>query len=1192
MPTATSADDARPDPSDLIPLQNAPGSSRSVAPNTDDAPTIITQRNPTPSDPSLGLAIGSFLGQFEILDSVGVGGMAAVLKARDRELGRVVALKILPPHMAKDVDSITRFKQEARAAAQLDHTNVARVFACGEDQGLQFIAFEYVEGENLRNLIEQRGAFPPAEAVTIMLQVAAGLSHAAARGVVHRDIKPSNIVVTPDGRAKIVDMGLARNLLQSVSGGVTQSGVTLGTFDYISPEQALDPRRADVRSDIYSLGCSFYHAITGRPPVPPGTAARKLHFHQHESVLDPRVIVPTLPDEVAIVMAKMMAKDPAKRYQTAQELIVDLTQLARLLNVSPDVMPAESGSVAQSAEFRILPETPKVPLALLVGITALVVAVLVFFSLSGNWWTTPVVTKAPDGEAGLSKTLPSAEQPIASPPAVTEATSVNAMSLEQLVAALKNPAITEIRLEPGQRYDFTQIPAGLVATGKKLTLEPRPGVLDFKNGTPILRLAAVARDALAPGGARAQSLTFSRYEQLTLRGLTIEIVDGPDAELPGLADGLVLQDVGQVEFAECRFDAATPLSAWDITGVTMLTTPGTPAAQLRLKNDYFGLRRGVAAMLVGRIKVEATECAFPAHLSCFSLQAEGEATETTPGGELNLRCCSFLLETGSVAEIASTAKWQVSAGYCVFAVLPPDPTAMPMMMSDNPERKAAVVRYLGTQPMGLLFAARTGERNAYFRVDPFALGERNYSFAQCQQTWSPAPARDAGAIELRSTPWATDPVPLMTTARPWEALRLKTTLAALRVPKADVVILGAKDLPRADTKMYDPWPPATQDASIDPKLKIVYPNAEAEFKGEVPRHVYLTLDAAIADAKNEDLIQIRHDGPLEIPQTTIDKPRLRLTIKPYPGAKPVLLSARDNNKVDGSLIRLVEGQLTLEGLEFRLKPRTARPGDVRTLAVVSVVAGRDCTLKNCTVTLEERENASELLAAVVLTDAEGEMRTGTTPTPNLVLEQCLLRGRGRGVLIAASRPFDLTLKNSITALAGPVLDVDPAVRNAVNTSVAHVRFDQLTALLGGPLLDFKPRREAKPSGWVPVEVSTSRCLFAAFDDQPLVTIDGGDPANLSRILRWENQRSNWYTGFASSALWLQMTPDDDTLAVKNFSQTEWFTMTNETPESLGKVRFNDPPASLRKFATVEANQLMIEKSDLPGDAGAMWPERE
>ena len=144
-----------------------------------------------------------------------------------------------------------------------------------------------------------------------MIQVAAGLAHAAERGVVHRDIKPSNIIITPDGRAKIVDMGLARHLESgSVNGGVTQSGVTLGTFDYISPEQALDPRRADVRSDIYSLGCTFYHALTGQPPVPEGTAAKKLHAHQHIDPLDPRELNPAIPDELAAILGADDGQEP------------------------------------------------------------------------------------------------------------------------------------------------------------------------------------------------------------------------------------------------------------------------------------------------------------------------------------------------------------------------------------------------------------------------------------------------------------------------------------------------------------------------------------------------------------------------------------------------------------------------------------------------------------------------------------------------------------------------------------------------------------------------------------------------------------------------------------------------------------------------------------------------------------------
>src|SRR5262249_32901657 len=225
------------------------------APPLTEPPTVITSHKPrgAPFDPGLGESLaGRRLGHFELIEAVGAGGMAAVLRARDLDLGRVVALKILPPDLAADPENLLRFKQEARAAARLDHDNIARVYYFGEDQGLHFIAFEFVEGDNLRQVMEAHGGgIPVPDAAALRLQVSAGPAHAAERAVVHRDIKPSNILVTPDGRAKIVDMGLARSLDARIS-PLTETGVTLGTFDYISPEQAVDPRAADVRSDIYS----------------------------------------------------------------------------------------------------------------------------------------------------------------------------------------------------------------------------------------------------------------------------------------------------------------------------------------------------------------------------------------------------------------------------------------------------------------------------------------------------------------------------------------------------------------------------------------------------------------------------------------------------------------------------------------------------------------------------------------------------------------------------------------------------------------------------------------------------------------------------------------------------------------------------------------------------------------------------
>src|SRR5436190_5527056 len=305
---------------------------------TDDTPTIISRHSPLVDKEDLGESIrGRTLAHFELIEPIGVGGMAAVLRARDTQLDRCVALKILPPEMACDPENVQRFHQEARSAAKLDHENIARVFYCGEDQRLHFIAFEFVEGETLRALLEKRGRLPVGEALHYMLQVAAGLAHAAQRGVVHRDIKPSNIIVTPAGRAKLVDMGLARSLEKKSELDLTQSGVTLGTFDYISPEQALEPREADARSDIYSLGCTFYHILTGRTPVPEGNAAKKLQHHQQVKPIDPRQFVPDLPVEVVLILDRMMAKNPRDRFQSPEDLVHQLLVAARKLGVAPEV---------------------------------------------------------------------------------------------------------------------------------------------------------------------------------------------------------------------------------------------------------------------------------------------------------------------------------------------------------------------------------------------------------------------------------------------------------------------------------------------------------------------------------------------------------------------------------------------------------------------------------------------------------------------------------------------------------------------------------------------------------------------------------------------------------------------------------------------------------------------------------------
>lgn len=314
--------------------------ANSVPARLEEQPTVISQYPPLSPSELEGraerLSPGDRLEHFEILELIGGGGMARVYRARDTRLERIVAVKVLTAEHAAEPETRQRFQNEAKSAAQLDHENIARVYYVGEDRAIPFIVYEYIQGTNLRAMVEERGPLPVAEAVHYTLQVAEALVHASRRNVVHRDIKPSNILITPEGQAKLIDLGLARIHKPLAEGhDLTATGVTLGTFDYIAPEQARDPRTADVRSDIYSLGCAFFFMLVGRPPFPEGTVLQKLLQHQAEEPPDPRIWRPELPETLIRILRKMLAKDPANRYPDAEELVADLLALAELVGLQP-----------------------------------------------------------------------------------------------------------------------------------------------------------------------------------------------------------------------------------------------------------------------------------------------------------------------------------------------------------------------------------------------------------------------------------------------------------------------------------------------------------------------------------------------------------------------------------------------------------------------------------------------------------------------------------------------------------------------------------------------------------------------------------------------------------------------------------------------------------------------------------------
>ena len=299
-----------------------------------DEPTVISQNpprlfpqvRPGANPLEIGRILeGERLGHFDLEEFIGGGGMGAVFRALDTMLNRIVAVKVLSSDQATDEETQRRFRNEAQSAARLDHENIARVYYVGEDRGVHYIVFEYIEGINIRDLVARDGSLPLADAISYTWQIAKALTHASQRDVVHRDIKPSNVLITPGGRAKLVDMGLARlHQVEHTENDLTASGVTLGTFDYISPEQARDPRMADVRSDLYSLGCTLYYMLTGRPPFPEGTVLQKLLRHQGDAPPDPRETRPDVPEPLATITMRLLAKSPADRFQNPDELIAAL----------------------------------------------------------------------------------------------------------------------------------------------------------------------------------------------------------------------------------------------------------------------------------------------------------------------------------------------------------------------------------------------------------------------------------------------------------------------------------------------------------------------------------------------------------------------------------------------------------------------------------------------------------------------------------------------------------------------------------------------------------------------------------------------------------------------------------------------------------------------------------------------------
>ena len=265
-----------------------------------------------------GKVIGN---RYEIIKKIGVGGMATVYKAKCNILKRYVAVKVLRDEFTTDEEFIKRFNTEAQAAASLTHPNIVSIYDVGHEDNIYYIVMELVQGKTLKDIINEDGALPWKWALNVSIQVASALEMAHKNNIVHRDIKPHNIIITEDGIAKVTDFGIAKAVSNST---ITAFGTTIGSVHYFSPEHARGGY-TDAKSDLYSLGVVMYEMLTGRVPFDADTPVSVALKHMQEKPVEPMKLNPTIPYAVNKIIMKAMEKDPNERYQSATEMLKDLS---------------------------------------------------------------------------------------------------------------------------------------------------------------------------------------------------------------------------------------------------------------------------------------------------------------------------------------------------------------------------------------------------------------------------------------------------------------------------------------------------------------------------------------------------------------------------------------------------------------------------------------------------------------------------------------------------------------------------------------------------------------------------------------------------------------------------------------------------------------------------------------------------
>lgn len=1110
--------------------------------------TSTTPPKPIPSnwtDDIRGLRLGHYI----IDRPLGIGGMAAVLLATDTKLDRMAALKILPPAVSGDPESLERFHQEAKSAAKLDHENIARIFASGEDQGLHFIAFEFVEGVDLKTLLETRGRMEPREAIPLIHQACMGLEHATARGMVHRDIKPSNLVLTPAGKLKVIDMGLARNLDQSADSGLTRSGVTLGTFDYLAPEQAIDPHAADARSDIYSLGCTFYNILTGKPPVPEGSPALKLTHHQSIKPTDPRNFAPSISPRVVRLLEKMLAKKPPDRFQSFTELKEALETLAASEGIEIPGFVKPRRRKNRSGQI------------LLAGI----ISASLVFALAWNFPLfsfTDAIRLVKAGSSGSRS--PRAGEIDAQSPGLPAKGTDGTARFEQ-----ENP--TAESLGNWLRENANAAKVEIVLHGD-LDLG---GIENHEAGLLIVKAKEIVIRSAHPGNKATL-----RYHH------DGRIISGPLSLLQAEAEVLKLESLRFV--LDCR---ESPIALRGLTITPLDSSKGLKADMERCEwiqaGNTFDQRNRVSSIEISgdngaKINTRINECLFlgfrealpdnvdqPSSISLLDAQVGAQDAITRKGFVSELRIEQSLFGPHAavlrcVAGNHASPMKEPESPETGMSVMPDPPRVvgsmgmetLPLMapgvrqdgngrvwiqncslITGNGERIIAVHEHVGavitmrrtiaagtatSNKSNLIFCSGPdtsirfiGRSNRYFQISPFLTTDGNNQsdekFTDFQKHLSRERLGEDRSIELTLSPWkkelaveelAEAEIALEPEKESSANLGLRVMATFSPAERKDFQLRwlesGTEKFAGAERYAGLPFYQVTEKKPSAPVKRVVLSGQQDD-----SQFVHPSIDHAISHAKSGDIILIRHDGMIDMTPIQVDRPGFFVTIRPDQGSHPQLRWSAKNGeqawlKLDGAMVRIEDMPVIVEC-----------PENAESASLAALSRQGQFFLKDCLVTLSGPLGRSMVggMREPDSTQRPEDSFRAAQPS-RMVLEGCLVRGTGRITKLEIPRTLEVEIRQGAVALSGGLVALAtlPIDQGATNLPV---RIHQSTILSAGI-----PVTELQQQG-VSIRSTESIWINLGRAENTLMEVTGAPPRGKDRMREMLDTSRSTYLGFAA-----------------------------------------------------------------------------